>query len=268
MRSQLYVPANDEKKLRRAASLDCDSIIFDLEDAVPAEEKSSARNTLRKMLEEEIWKDKELGIRINKVNQKYSSEDISIFKNVGSITFLVLPKSENPLGAFENECGKKLMPLIETARGLLRIEDIAESKGVFALGYGAADFADSVQGLTSAYLENPYVKTKIVATAASCGLMALDNVFFDLSDLEGFRKQAQQSRGLGYSGKQVIHPSQIPIANEIYSPSEQEIESARKIVSAYEAASRERRGAFKMNDQLIDAVHYRQAKKTLGEVSE
>lgn len=268
MRSQLYVPANDEKKLRKAASLDCDSIIFDLEDSVPIEEKSSARNTLKKVLEEEIWKDKELGIRINKVNQKYSSEDISIFKNVGSINFLVLPKSENPLGALEKESGKKLMPLIETVRGLLRIEGIAGSKGVFALGYGAADFADSVHGLTSSYLENPYVKTKIVVTARSCGLIALDNVFFDLSDLEGFRKQAQQSRGLGYSGKQVIHPSQIPIANEIYSPSEQEIESAKRIVSAYEAANRERRGALKMDEQLIDAVHYRQAKRILDKVSE
>lgn len=266
LRSQLYVPANEEKKIRKSVALDCDSIVFDLEDAVPSIEKINARNTLKRLLNELDWKDKQLGIRVNKEGVEYSAEDIDEFKSESKISFLVLPKAEDNSGKLAERAGKALLPLVETARGLLRVEDIIRAEGVFAVGYGAADFASSVEGKTRVYLDNVYVKTKLVVAARSYGVDPIDNVFFDLADQEGFKKEAMQSRDLGYVGKQVIHPSQIQIANAVYSPTAQEIEEAKRIVEAYERGTRDRIGVLRINEQLIDAVHYRQAKVLLKKV--
>ncbi len=266
LRSQLYVPANDERKIRKSATLDCDSVVFDLEDAVPPDEKVNARNTLKRLLDELKWADKELGVRINKLGEEYSSSDIDAFISESKISFLVLPKSEGNLTKLAANSGKTLLPLVETALGLLRVEDIVRAEGVFAVGYGAADFASSVEGKTRAYLGNLYVKTKLVVAARAYGAAPIDNVFFDLGDLEGFRKEATQSRELGYVGKQVIHPSQIQTANIVYSPTPEEIEEARRVVKTYENGGRKKTGALRMDEQLIDAVHYRQAKAVLKKI--
>ena len=267
LRSQLYVPANDERKIRKSATLECDSVVFDLEDAVPSGEKVNARSTLKRLLNEVDFGDKELGVRINKDVLVYSSKDIEEFSAEAKISFLVVPKSEDALSKLAETSGKKLLPLIETARGLLHVEDIVRSKGLIAIGYGAADFASSVEGKTRAYMENVYVKTRLVVAARSYGVAPIDNVFFDLADLEGFRREAVQSRDLGYVGKQVIHPSQIQIANAVYSPTPDEIEEAKRVVDAYENGVKVKSGALRMNGQLIDAVHYRQARALLRKVN-
>lgn len=262
-RSQLFVPANDERKIRKSVTLGADSIIFDIEDAVPPEQKSNARSTLANLINELECGGKEICVRINKVSDGYSSQDISLVARIDKITSIVIPKAEQIPTDIHKNTGKTLIPLIETARGLLNVEQIARTDGVGGIAYGPADFASSVGGATEAFAQNLFVKTAIVVAAAAYGIDGIDGVFFELSNLEGFRSEALQSRDLGYVGKQVVHPSQIEIANDVYSPSQKQVSDAMRIVELYEDATKKGTGAIRVEESLVDAVHYRQARALL-----
>jgi citrate lyase subunit beta/citryl-CoA lyase len=179
------------------------------------------------------------------------------------IATLVVPKAESDLSSLAHKMGKALIPIIETPKGVLHIEKVVRSRGAVGVTYGAGDLAASVGGDIRAYEANDFVRTLIVVAAAAYGLDAIDKVFFDLKDLEGFRAEALDAKRLGYVGKQVVHPTQVPIANEAFSPSPEELAWARAVILAYESASREGRGAIRVQDRLVDAVHYRWAKRTL-----
>ncbi|MEM4884755.1 MAG: CoA ester lyase, partial [Saccharolobus sp.] len=157
--------------------------------------------------------------------------------------------------------GKSLIPLIETAKGVMRIEEIARSEGVVAISYGIADLSLSLGGDYTFYERNEFIKTKVVIAAKTYDIDAIDKVYFDLKNLEGFRRECEEAKKLGYTGKQVIHPSQVEIVNEVFSPSKEELEWARKVIEAYEKAKREGRGAIRLDDKLIDYVHYKIAKR-------
>lgn len=262
-RSQLFVPANDERKIRKASGLAADSIIFDLEDAVPIEEKTRAREILSTLLKSMDWGKRELCVRINKVNSRYSKEDLKLAAHHPRLHSIVLPKTEGIPSNLSKTSGKSLIPLVETAKGLLSLEKIVRADGVSAVSYGPADFAFSVGGQTAVYSRSAYVKTQIAVISSAYGVDCVDCVFFDLSNLEGFKAEAQESRDLGFVGKQLVHPSQIPVANQIYSPSEQERVEARKVVEAYEKSALQRVGAIRLDEKLVDAVHYRRAKRLL-----
>lgn len=262
-RSQLFVPANDEKKIRKSSTLGADSIIFDLEDAVPETEKTRARGVLCSLLSKIDWGNSEICIRINKVGSRYSEGDLNLVSHSKEISSIVLPKAEKIPRSLTESCGKSLIPIIETAKGLLLLEGLVRSEGVAAVSYGPADFALSVGGRTEAYSRNTYVKTKIAVTASAYGVESIDGVYFDLSNLEGFRSEAQESKKLGFAGKQLVHPSQIPIANQVYSPSEMDVKEARRIVEAYEKSARKTVGVLRLDEKLVDAVHYRRAKQLL-----
>jgi citrate lyase subunit beta/citryl-CoA lyase len=267
-RSQLFVPGNDERKIQRALFLeDCDSVILDLEDAVPPSEKSTARQTIKKALSSYPREGgtREICVRLNPIDSQFFDEDIFELKEgalqVGAV---VVPKCDVK-AAKEVRLqfpDKRVIPLIETAQGFLELEDVVRCEGVSAVSYGAADFANSVGGSLASYLENDYVKTKIVIAAKAYGVDPIDNVFFNLSDPEAFRRDALKSKNLGFVGKQVIHPSQVEIANEVFSPSVEEVQGARKIIEAYESASEgeRKKGALLLDGRLVDAVHYRNAK--------
>lgn len=262
-RSQLFVPANDEKKIRKSSTLGADSIVFDLEDAVPETEKARARGVLSSLLNKIDWGRSEICIRINRVGSNYSEGDLNLAIRNNQIRSIVLPKAEKIPRTLTRSSGKSLIPIVESAKGLLLLEDVVRSDGVVAISYGPADFAFSVGGQTEAYSRNTSVKTQIAVTASAYGIQAIDGVYFDLSDLEGFRSEAQESKKLGFVGKQLVHPSQIPIANQVYSPNEIEVVEARKIVEAYEKSARKRVGVLRLDEKLVDAVHYRRAKQLL-----
>ena len=269
-RSQLFVPGNDERKIRKALDfLKCDSVILDLEDAVPQGEKSRAREIVNLIIDErkEIgWK--EVCVRVNQSGSPFQKEDIQVLKDSGLIRSVVVPKSEawsvKELHSLLPE--KSLIPLIESARGFLEIEEIARVEGVVALSFGAADFANSLGGSVEAYSQNNYVKTRIAVVARAYGIDPIDSVFFRLADIDGFRNESKNARNLGYVGKQLIHPTQIELANEVFSPTLEEVEEAKKIIEAYERVQNEQgKGALRLNEQLVDAVHYRRARQILEE---
>ena len=262
-RSQLYVPGNNEKMIMKASSLDCDSVILDLEDAVPSAQKERARSLVRKMASELDWGKKEVCVRTNSVATRWGKADLDQLRSVDRLDSLVIPKAEEDLTRVYKQTGKRLIPIIETAEGLEEIGTIVCSRGVDAVSFGAADFAFSVAGSVDSYLENPYVKTRIVVAARSVGIEPIDNVFFDLKDREGFRRQALHARALGFSGKQLIHPSQVSVANEVFSPKPSELRWARGVIKQYERAKGRAEGAFSLDGKLIDAVHYKIAKRLL-----
>ncbi|MEM3350628.1 MAG: CoA ester lyase [Saccharolobus sp.] len=260
-RSQLYVPAISEKMIRKSLEINADSIIFDLEDSVPPEDKEKARELLTKLLKELDWGKKELCVRINSLQLLDSYRDISIIGNEDKISCIVVPKTEGDISFLYKATGKSLIPLIETAKGVMRIEEIARSEGVVAISYGIADLSLSLGGDYTFYERNEFIKTKVVITAKTYDIDAIDKVYFDLKNLEGFRRECEEAKKLGYTGKQVIHPSQVEIVNEVFSPSKEELEWARKVIEAYEKAKREGRGAIRLDDKLIDYVHYKIAKR-------
>ncbi len=259
-RSQLFVPAISEKMIRKSIELEADSIIFDLEDSVPYEDKDKARELLRKSLEELEWKNKELCVRINNLGTKEGLKDLVLMSEI-DIDTIVIPKAEGNLSFVYKSTGKYIEPLVETAKGFIDIENLVRSEGIMSISYGAADISLSTGGEVKTYENNEYVKTKIVMYAKAYGIDPIDKVFFDLKDLKGFEEESIHAKKLGYIGKQVIHPSQIPISNSIFSPTKEEIEWAKKVIEAYEKAIKEGRGAIRLEDKLIDNVHYAIAKK-------
>jgi len=257
------VPANNPRMIAKAAAIEADSILFDFEDAVPPDEKEAARRSLGAELRKADWGHRELGVRINAPGTPDGERDLGALGSEHRISVLVVPKAESDLSPLGRATGKALIPIIETARGVLHVEDVVRSGGVVAVTYGAGDLATSVGGDFEAYGRNVYVKTRLVIAAAAYGLEAIDRVFFDLKDDDGFRAEALEAKHLGYVGKQVVHPNQVRLANEVFTPTEDETRWAKEVVAAYEAAARAGRGAVRVRDRLVDAVHYRGAKKTL-----
>src|SRR5437016_13142018 len=165
-RSQLYVPANNPRIIAKAATLDADSIVFDLEDGVPDEEKASARKGLPSAIGETDWERRVIAVRINALGTDDGDRDFTAPRSQPRIDTLTVPKAEPDLYSAAKETGKGLIPLIETARGLLWIEDVVRSEGVGAVSYGEGDLAASVGGDIETYGRNVTVKTPAVVAAA------------------------------------------------------------------------------------------------------
>jgi citrate lyase subunit beta/citryl-CoA lyase len=268
------VPANNERMLKKALSPDIDSdfVIFDLEDSVPLDQKVQARALIQKVLTQSkkgfLGNRKQILLRINQLDSPLSKLDIDTFSKVEEISGFVVPKAEpQAIRGLFRKSDKHFIPIIESASGLFRIEEIASSKGVDAVTYGAADMALSMKGSVEAFQNNEYVRTTIAVAARSYGLDPIDQVYFDLNNFEGFRNDALRAKHLGYSGKLLIHPTQIALTNEIFSSwSAKDKEWAKRVIEAYEDSVRKgmKKGALRLNGQLIDAVHYKLAKNILG----
>ena len=262
-RSQLYVPGNNEKMIAKASTLQADSVILDLEDAVPLGEKGAARAAVATLSKELDWGRRELCVRVNGVGTAEHLEDLMAVKGMERVDTVLVPKAEGDISGVGRRSSKPLEPIVETARGLTTLDEVAGSKGVVAVTYGAGDYATSVGGTVEAYLGNATVKTLIIAAARAHGAEAVDNVFFDLNNIDGFRAEAMVSRSLGFTGKQVIHPSQIPAANEVFSPSKAEVEWAGRIIAEFESAEAKKKEAIRLDGKQVDAVHEREAKGIL-----
>lgn len=261
------MPGNNAKMIKKALSeqIKSDCIIIDLEDSVPAKQKEHARSLLTKLVKKaSLQGGKQIYTRINQLDSDYAKEDLKLVQKEETIQCVVVPKVESELSKIYNYISKPILPIIETAKGFLLMDKIASQPGVIGLTYGTADLALSVGGSIEAYERNQYIKTKIAITARAYGLDPIDKVCFNLKDTKTLISEAIEAKRLGYSGKLLIHPSQVEPINEIFSPSKQEIEWAKKIVHEYEkAVEQSGRGAIQVNGQLIDAIHYKLAKRLL-----
>ncbi|BAN89703.1 HpcH/HpaI aldolase/citrate lyase family protein [Aeropyrum camini] len=268
-RSMLYVPGVDERKLRKSTTIEADAVIIDLEDSVPQGRKEEARRLVETLLGELEW-GSDVCVRINNPASREGLRDLAAVTRWETVSCLLVPKAEARLDQVYGATGKSLVAIVETARGLLRVEEVASSEGLVALNWGPADLAASlgasVDPLDSG-IYTPILRLTIAAAARAYGLEPLDKVYFKVGDLEGLGRECLEAKALGYSGKTVIHPSHVPIANEAFTPTKEEVERARLVVEAYEDAVRRGLGAVALEGELVDAVHYRLALNVLRRAS-
>jgi citrate lyase subunit beta/citryl-CoA lyase len=251
-RSCLTVPGDDDHKLLKAAGIEADEVILDLEDAVAADRKSGARETVARALRDLEWRAATVAVRVN----RGSVDDLALVRELKP-DVVVLPKVESP-----DELAGLPVPAeaqIETALGLVECERIAAASGLEALVLGPGDLAASlgVPELTigeGAHLE--YALARVLVAARAHGLAAVDGPFVGLGDEDGLRAAALRSRGFGYDGKWCIHPAQIAICNTVYAPTPEEVERARRILGIA--------GVGRLDGEMVDEANRRMAESMLA----
>ncbi|MCC6046344.1 MAG: CoA ester lyase [Ignisphaera sp.] len=280
-RSLLFVPANNWRLIESAKrALDADAIILDMEDAVPIDDKETARWFVKDAVKELKDVGHTIVVRVNSIASGLAKDDLKFAVQEG-VDAIMLPKTESKEDVVvlermleEEEKQKSLnpiaiIPLIESARGVLNAYEIASaSKRVIAIAFGAADY---LRDLGRSYFtlspdehELLFPRAQLAIAARSAGIYAIDTPYLGLLiDLKGVQKEAEIALKLGFKGKMCIHPSHVKIINEVFTPSEKEIELARKIVNAYEEAVKRGLGATSVEGRMIDKATYDQAKALL-----
>jgi citrate lyase beta subunit len=250
------VPADDERKLAKAAGIDVDEVILDLEDAVAADRKDAARETLERAFRDHDWRAATVAIRVN----RGSREDLALVAELKP-DIVVLPKVESP-----EEVEGLPVPAeaqIESARGVIECARIAAVAGIEALVLGPGDLAASlgVPELTiggGAHVAHALFQVAVGARAS--GRAAIDGPYPVLDDDAGLRASAERSRALGYDGKWCIHPAQIAVCNAVYTPTAEEVERARRILGVA--------GVARLEGEMIDEANRRMAEAVLARVTE
>ncbi len=279
LRSWMFVPGNRQRFLDKAYGLDADAIFLDLEDGVLPAEKPTARELVAQYLQRPPGGPLRF-VRINAVGSGWFDDDLKAVLRPG-LQGVCIPKVEQAADVLTMKTlvddleWREGLPrgeirfavAIETALGLIRAPEIAAaSPRILALVLGGEDFALDL-GLSAQRekegRELVYARSALVVAAKSARVLAIDGVFADLDDEEGFEEDALQARRLGFDGKSLFHPKQIEKINAIFSPSEAEIEYATRVVAAYEAAIARGDGSVALGGQLVDLPIVRRAQRTL-----
>jgi citrate lyase beta subunit len=291
-RSILAVPASNLEMAGKALASAADAVFLDLEDAVVPDEKADARKKVVQALKELDWRGRPTLYRTNALDTPYFYRDIiEVVEEAGDrLDTVMIPKVQRPedlhvaatlLSQIELavglESGKvKIEAQIESAEGLVNVDDIVHAtERLTALHFGPGDFAASLRmpqtsiGTMDEWDEAypghrfHYAMQRLVAAARAAGLRAIDGPVADYRDEEGLRGSCLIARSLGFDGKWCIHPAQIGVVNEVFSPTEREIEWAKKVVEAYEEANAAGSGAISVDGQMIDAASIKLAQNTL-----
>ena len=298
-RSELAVPGSSPQMFEKAASSGADVVFLDLEDAVAPDQKESARKNVIQAVNEIDWGAKTLSVRINGLDTQYMYRDVvDVLEQAGDrLDVIMIPKVGTAADVYavdmlvtQVEAAKKREKrlgfelIIETALGMANVHEIAKaSKRLESLHFGVADYAASTRARTTgiggvnpdyAVLTDKaedgsrdvhwgdmwhYAIARMVVAARANGLRPLDGPFGDFADADGFRAQARRAAVLGCEGKWAIHPGQVALANEVFTPPAKEVDRARRILVAMEQAAKEGKGAVSLDGRLIDIASIRQA---------
>lgn len=264
LRSLLFAPGSDERKLVRALTAGADLVVADLEDAVAPAEKDAARALVAAVFSH-AGATAARAVRVNGAASPHFGADLEAVRAL-PLDAVVLPKATpeavDALGAE----GPPVIAIVESAQGLRLAYETASRPRVAALMLGAADLGAEL-GLEPRPdgLEILYARSKVVADsgAARCR-PPIDVVRFDFRDAEGLRREAALARSLGFGGKACIHPAQVPVVNAAFAPSEQQLAWARRVLAAYEQGLREGRGAVALDGELVDLPIVERARRTLA----
>jgi Citrate lyase beta subunit len=278
--TRLYLPGNQPDLVPNADLFGADCLILDLEDSVAPERKLEARVLVRRTLEARalFFRRAEVAVRINPLSGPWGEADVAEL-SACLPQAVILPKCERPedvaslsalldlAEATRGAGGRTLiMPLLETAAGVLAAEGVARASGrVAALLFGAEDFARDIGARRSAEgREALHARGALVIAAKAAGVQALDSVYSEVDDEEGLARYCSASRDLGFDGVGLVHPRQISIAQRAFSPSAEEIEEARKVVAALEEAHARGSGVASVGGKMIDAPVAARARRVLG----
>jgi citrate lyase subunit beta/citryl-CoA lyase len=285
-RSVLAVPGSQPALFRKALESDADSVFLDLEDAVAPADKDQARKQVVAGLLEQEWRQrgKTISVRVNGIDTQYLYRDVvDVVEQAGHrLDTVLVPKVGTPADVYlidalltQIEAARAIPSpigievLIETALGMANVEAIAQaSRRLEALHFGVADFAASVRartvsigGLNPDYPGDQWhaPMSRMVTASRAYGLRALDGPYGDFRDPDGFLATARRAAVLGYEGKWAIHPSQLALANDVFTPLPSEVDRARRILRALDDAAREGRGAAQLEGRMVDAASARMA---------
>lgn len=289
-RSNLSVPGHVEKMHGKACQSSVDVVMLDLEDSVPVDAKETARTTVIQSLLSQDWTEKTITVRINALDTPFAYRDLlEVAEAAGQvIDAIVIPKVNNPgdvhfvsrmLDGIEMSKGFKnrirIEASIESAEGLENVSAIAQSSDrLKTLVFGIADYSASIgarlvsisghgekeEELYPGHRWN-FALSRMVMAAKAHGLMAIDAPYGNFKDNEGLRRSAVMASALGCDGKWAIHPAQIDIINQVFSPSQEEIDRAAKVLEAYRQAEKEGRGAVAVEGRMVDNATVTMAKQ-------
>ena len=301
-RSELAVPGTNTSLFEKAAKSAADIIFLDCEDAVAPDDKEKARKNIIQGLNELNWGAKTMMVRINGLDTHYMYRDVvDIVEACPRLDMILIPKVGSPADVYavdmmvtQIETAKKRAKrigfevLIETALGMANVEAIAQSsKRLEAMSFGVADYAASTRARTTViggvnkdsgvltdkdangnrqyFWSDPWhaAQTRMMVACRAYGLRPIDGPFGDFNDQDGFIAAANRAAVLGYEGKWAIHPSQIELANRVFTPSEAEVTKARRIMEAMAQAAKEGKGAVSLDGRLIDIASIRMAEALL-----
>ena len=272
-RSVLYMPAANERALEKAKTLDADSIIFDLEDAVAPDSKESARKAACVAASSGEYGRRELTIRCNGLDTPWGADDLDAIA-VSNASAVVVPKVSSV--AYLDDVAQQLAEagapgsitvwaMIETPTAIFDVRAIAAHPSVSVLVMGTNDLARELRaplapGRTALLA---HLATAVLA-AREAGKAILDGVYNDVKDLQGFERECRQGVEFGFDGKTLIHPGQIDIANQAWAPSEGEIDQARRTIAAFDAAVASGRGVATVDGRMIENLHVVNAQHVLA----
>ena len=277
-RALLYMPGDDRRKIEKSTTLGVDSICMDLEDGTAINKKVEARSVIAKAMKELDFGTSERCIRINSIGSGFEKDDLASALETKPDS-IVVPKVETAeqvkwvseqIESYElsNKLSIgsiRLLIGLETAKGIMNLKEIAEAdKRLEAMIFGGEDYAASIGAVrTRSATELLYARQAVITACAANDLQALDIVFIDFKDTEGLRAEAQEGAGFGFSGKQVIHPNQVPVTQEAFTPSDDAVAYAKRVVETFEASQKEGKGAYALDGKMIDMPLLKNAQKVL-----
>lgn len=273
-RSRLYLPGNAPKLSLNAGVFGADGIILDLEDSVAADKKFEAAILVRNTLRATDFYGAERMVRINQGDKGLADLDFVV---PHFVNLILVPKCENAaqlqainlkikqLQTDNNSSNPvHLMPILESARGVLNALEIASAENVVALAIGLEDYtADLGVQRTEEGTESFFARCQLVNAATAAGIQAIDSVFSDVSDMEQLRQNVLKSKALGFDGMGCIHPRQIKVIHENYAPNDAEIVTAMKIVNAFHIATEKGLGVVSLGSKMIDPPVVKRAQTTI-----
>jgi citrate lyase beta subunit len=269
-RTLLFVPADDAAKSRKAAAAGADSVILDLEDGVAADRKAAARQTAFATLRQVDFGRSERLVRINRVGSVLEAADLRTILP-GRPDGVVIPKVESAaevrvVARRTAALGVPLLALIETARGIVHLREIARAHPrLEALLFGAEDLAGDIGAVrTEEGAEIAWARGAVVVVAAAHDLQAIDTIFPDLENEEGLIREARLAARMGYAGKMAIHPGQLPVIADAFTPTDEEIARARRLTEAHARHQASGTGVFVLDGRMVDRPMVRAAERLLA----
>lgn len=276
-RTMMFVPGNNPGMMADAHIYGPDSIMLDLEDSVSMHEKDTARLLVYNALKTIDYGDTEMVVRINPLNTPYGKKDIEAVVKAG-VHVVRMPKTETAdevreveaeIEKVEREIGAvgrtRIMAAIESALGVVNAYDIATSSPrMMGIALGAEDYCANLKTQRSKEGDElRLARETIVVAARAAGINALDTVYSNLNDMETFRREVEYIKTLGFDGKSIINPRQIEVVNEVFTPTEKDIEKAKAIVAAIKEAEKKGSGVIALNGKMIDRPVVIRAERTI-----
>ena len=275
LRSALYMPGINQKAMDKALNLDCDAVVLDLEDAVEVSKKEDSRQLVIRQIENNDYGPRVVVVRVNDLGTKWGEQDVAAVANLPIQAILVPKVSEirdiSRMVDLLNRLGSELpiWIMVETPLAIININELARQPRVTALVMGTSDL---VVDLCAEHLEErqniSYALQRSIIAARAFGKKILDGVHLDFRDLDSLRNVCRLGKSMGFDGKTLIHPDQIPVANDAFSPSEAELDKAKRVIDAWRLAQTRGSGVVEVDGTLVEALHVEEAKRLISFFSE